>query len=551
MELVEEIKKAVEFTKSGKVKDAEKIYLALLKDYPENSSILSFLGLLYYNLGKLKKAEKYLEKSYNISNSKVISQYLGEIKYAFTKYESAKKFLEEAIETNNSIDIYKMLINSYMHREEYHKAYEHVIKAQKLYPFDEDLLGKLASCAFSIGKFDESENYNRKLLFMNPKSSIGWYNKGLFEEVINRDNEAARYCFKMMGKYGNKLSAYLNIAISYGKHKDTRKKSYYYIKKIQKINPELRGLKFIVATYYLKQKMFNKGYKYYVQHEYFDQDRIDYYKKFKTEWKGGKFKNETLLVYGDQGLGDQIQFSRYIPFLAKKFKKLKILVRKPLLDLFKRSFKSCKNAEFYPIESNFPKFDKSVHLASSLYFLKMNYNNIPLTEGYLIVNDKKVKEFKDKYFNIDKKKVGICWEAGGAGIRDHIHRTLNVEYFENIINNDSYEVYSLQKNPTLENYKKYKELIDISKDFEDFDDTSAAVKNLDILITVDTSVAHVAGALGVKTFLILPYDSDWRWFDNTETTEWYDSVRIFKQESVLDWQEVFDRIELELLNVFK
>jgi len=71
------------------------------------------------------------------------------------------------------------------------------------------------------------------------------------------------------------------------------------------------------------------------------------------------------------------------------------------------------------------------------------------------------------------------------------------------------------------------------------------------LITVDTSVAHVAGALGVKTFLILPYDSDWRWFDNTETTEWYDSVRIFKQESVLDWQEVFDRIELELLNVFK
>ena len=141
---------------------------------------------------------------------------------------------------------------------------------------------------------------------------------------------------------------------------------------------------------------------------------------------------------------------------------------------------------------------------------------------------------------------GICWEAGATNLREQIHRTLNVELFENIINLDKTSVYSFQVNPSLDNYKKYSNLIDLGSTFKSFDDTAAALKNLDLLVTVDTSVAHLAGALGVKTFLILPYCPDWRWFDNDKTTEWYDSVTIFKQVNHDDWSEVFNNILSQL-----
>jgi ADP-heptose:LPS heptosyltransferase len=98
----------------------------------------------------------------------------------------------------------------------------------------------------------------------------------------------------------------------------------------------------------------------------------------------------------------------------------------------------------------------------------------------------------------------------------------------------------------MDEYKNYKNLIDLGSGFESFDDTAGALMNMDLVITVDTSVAHLAGALGVKTFMLLPYVTDWRWFDNTEKTEWYDSVRIFKQESQTDWESVFNKVAGEI-----
>lgn len=113
---------------------------------------------------------------------------------------------------------------------------------------------------------------------------------------------------------------------------------------------------------------------------------------------------------------------------------------------------------------------------------------------------------------------------------------------------DKASVYSFQVNPSMDNYKNYSNLIELGSSFKDFSDTAAALKNLDIMITVDTSVAHLSGALGVKTILILPYCPDWRWFDNTEKTEWYESIRIFKQCQNESWESVFERIEAYLNN---
>ena len=85
-------------------------------------------------------------------------------------------------------------------------------------------------------------------------------------------------------------------------------------------------------------------------------------------------------------------------------------------------------------------------------------------------------------------------------------------------------------------------MVDIGTKFDTFDDTASAMKNLDLLITVDTANAHLAGALGVNTIMLIPYCSDWRWFDNTEKTEWYDSVKIVKQQNGQTWEPEIQKV---------
>ena len=164
-------------------------------------------------------------------------------------------------------------------------------------------------------------------------------------------------------------------------------------------------------------------------------------------------------------------------------------------------------------------------------------------------DEKKEKEYKEQYFNTDKLKVGVVWEAGAAGIREQINRTLHISVLDEVLKMKDIQFYSFQYKPILDDYKNYENLIDLGKEFKNFDDTAAALKNLDVVITVDTSVAHLAGALGVKTFMLLPYCPDWRWFDNTETTEWYDSMRIFKQTDHVFWDKEIEDIKTELLKM--
>ena len=141
-----------------------------------------------------------------------------------------------------------------------------------------------------------------------------------------------------------------------------------------------------------------------------------------------------------------------------------------------------------------------------------------------------------------KLKVGFCWEAGSAGIRTMINRTINVKFFEKMFNLANIQVYSFQVDDTLRGNERYPQMINLAKDFKSFSDTASALKAMDVVVTVDTSVAHLSGALGVKTYLLLPYASDWRWFGDTKTTPWYKSVEIFKQQDMISWECEIDEV---------
>ena len=549
MEIVDGIKQALDYTKNKNYKKAEKIYLSLLRKYPNNASVMTFLGLLYYNVKVYLKSEKYLEKAYKITHSNELLFYIGMSKFYLTKYISAVPYMELALKEKSSLELYQSIIKSCRYSSFYKKGYDYAKEAYAKYPFDVNILEQLSFLALECGLFKEAESYAYKALQFNPKSVMSLQNLGLINEILYRNEEAARDCYKLMVKYGDKIKGYSNLAISYGKDKRTKKKAYYYLKKLQTLEEDVVGFNFALASYYLTNRQFKKGYRYYVNPDFDTKEQEEGFLKYKNRWLGEKgCEDKTIFVYGDQGIGDQLQFIRYLPYLSKRFKKVKVMVHKSLISLFKLSYKEYKNITFYELSTKILRYDKSTFLSFLPYYLNMNFSHIPYSKGYIKYNNKLTDEYSRNYFNNNKYKIGICWEVGATGLRKQIQRLLNIEMFEDIINMDSASVYSFQVNPSLDNYKKYPKLYDLGSTFKDFSYTAAALKNLDVMVTVDTSVAHLSGALGVKTILLLPYCTDWRWFYDEETTAWYDSIKIFKQKQCESWENVFERVQNYLNN---
>lgn len=550
MELFDGIKQALEYTKNREYKKAEKLYLSLLRKDPKNPSLLSFLGLFYYNVKFYTKAEKYLLKSHKLKPSDSLIFYIGMSKFYIEKYQTAIPYLTMSKQNNDSVELYGALISCYKNAGCYYKALEYAIEAHKKYPFEESFLEHLSFLSLKNGLFEDAEKYSMQLLKLSSKNPSAWHSLGLLNEILYQNDDKARECFNKMVKYGDKIGGYLDLAISYGKDFSARKKTYYYINKLKKMPVKVRGLSFVIATYYFSRKHFKRGYPYFMDAMFDTRESSDWLLNIKNKWQGEKdCQNETLLIYGDQGIGDQIQFIRYVPYLLKYFKLVKIMVHKSLVPILRYSFSQYNNVKFYPLKDEGTlRNDKLTILSFIPYYLNKNFNHIPSSSGYLIAKKSKIEKYKRQYFSSNKFKIGICWEPGATGLRAQIHRTLNIELFESIINMPNASIYSFQVSPSVDKYKQYPNLIDLGSTFKDFSDTAAAIKNIDIMVTIDTSVAHLAGSLGVKTLLILPYSSDWRWFENTERTEWYDSIIIFKQNYRESWDSVFNRIKNYLDN---
>lgn len=546
MSIQQEIKRAIEYTTQGNLKKAEILYKKIVKANPENHIVLSAIGLYYLNLGQFKQAKKYLLKSYSIKQIDATTEGLGLLHYHIKENDEALKYFEKIIDKTTNFDIIDKYINLLLEKKRFTEALKLAEKCKKLYPIKKESMEKYVYCLIHVGKFKEALNECLTLTKQYPKYSLGWIRLGLIYEMYFHDEVFAKTCYENAVKCGDKYGGYSNLLINASKtfnHVDALK----YIKKLDNLKIRSDDLNFTKSVVYFKHREFMKAYKYYINRTSADKEAQNYF-KFKTLWDGKKYKDEILLVYSDQGIGDCLMFSRYLPFLEKYFKQIKVLTRESIINLQKRSFKQYGKIKFYSCNiKRTPTHDKSILLSSLPYILKMDIDDIPYSNGYLIEDTSAVDKYK-KLINSDKFKVGICWEAGGIGWRELLNRTLNVSLFEPFFEVKNTQFYSLQVNPTMDNYKDYKNLIDLGKTFKNFDDTAGALKNLDLLITVDTSVAHLAGALGIKTFMLLPYCPDWRWFDSNKTTEWYDSIKIFRQENTKSWDDVIDNIKIELKN---
>lgn len=538
---IKKLNKAVQYVKNKDFDSAEKIYSELLREFPNDETVLSFWGLFNMKKGLFKKAEKILEQAYNLKKSPSTIAALIFTKYQLKKYDDTIILCEEMFKYDKEGEhLYQKIIECFRFLDMYNFAGAYCQKYITAHPDSPAAKVRLCQNYMDIGNYKKAEEICADIMAKYPNNAQNWIHAGLLQELLYNNEEYAQECYRQAIELNYPIG-YYHLAVSlqkigkFDEAEQNYKKAYEYF-------PEDTDVKASIGCLYLEQRDFERGFEWFNQRK--KSKVIQSLKNFYKECD----ENATVLVYSDMGLGDGIQFARYLPYLKEKYNKVIAYVRKPLTTILQRSF---PEIEFVDSGLEELEYDTSILMVGLPYYLNMSYSDIPMSDGYLKLDEDKVRYFKEKYFGTDKLKVGLCWRAGDLSIRTAINRTVNIDYFKSLLELENVEFYSFQKDDIFDACKKYPQIIDLSEEFNSFDDTASAMKNLDLMISVDTSCIHIAGALGVKSLLLLPYCSDWRWFDNTKTTEWYSSVQIIKQVERQDWFKEIDKCKQFVMNMLK
>ncbi|MEO1520973.1 MAG: tetratricopeptide repeat protein [Cyanobacteria bacterium J06633_2] len=259
-------------------------------------------------------------------------------------------------------------------------------------------------------------------------------------------------------------------------------------------------------------------------------------------WDGSPLDGKTILLYTEQGFGDAIQFIRFVPLVVERGGRVVLECRAPLA----RLFGGIPEIEAIALrDSSLPTFDVHAPLMSLPHLMKITSETLPSTTAYLSVPE----DAEVSLSLTSATKIGIAWAGSPTHKNDH-HRSCPFAYFWSLLRTPDTEFFSLQKGPRRADIQGYCNedwpIVDLSDRLNDFADTAAAIAQLDLVITVDTSVAHLAAALGKPTWIVLSHAPDWRWALNRTDSPWYPTVRLFRQPAPGDWSSVFTHVRSAL-----
>lgn len=402
---------------------------------------------------------------------------------------------------------------------------------------------------YDKGLLTEAEDAFNKALKLESSRAQAYQGLGVVYFAKNEFDKSIEVSMKAVDLYGSDEQArasecFCNMAMAFKAKKDIANALFCYENAIL-LNINNYDAYFGISTTYLLNKDFENGFKLY-RSRFFKTEAIPaHFFEDKKEWQGENIKNKKLYVYSEQGFGDNIQFVRYLKNLSERTGAE--VLYKSYLELEKFFGENDLGVELVKNRTKDSKieFDAYTHLLSIPQLIGANADNIPLSGGYLMPNKNKVKKYKNQYFDNRKFKLGIVWRGTPDA---HINKVIPLKKFLKFSNIPNVEVYSFQVNlnndETCE-LEKYS-IQDLGKTFNDFSDTAAAIENLDLLISVDTSATHLAGAMNKPVWVLLSYIPEWRWFLDSEKSPWYDSAKLYRQDESRNWDSVFKQVSKDL-----
>jgi TPR repeat/Glycosyltransferase family 9 (heptosyltransferase) len=273
------------------------------------------------------------------------------------------------------------------------------------------------------------------------------------------------------------------------------------------------------------------------------------------QWRGSNdVAGKTVFIHAEQGLGDTLQFCRYVPGVAARGARVIFEVPKPLLTMMG----TLRGAvEIVATGEPLPDFDIHCPLLSLPLAFATRLETIPSQTPYLAAPDDKIAAWRDRLGERKRPRVGLVWagnprkELPGSNRIDQ-QRSIRFDQLAPVLDVAGCEFYSLQKGDDAVMQLRASALrdrvVDWTDELQDFSDTAALIENLDLVIAVDTSVAHLAGALAKPFWLLNRYTTCWRWLLDRDDSPWYSTARQFRQDDRRDWNDVMARVQAALLH---
>lgn len=502
-------------------KMALQVYMDALKINPKDFNMFNNLGIVFELIGDSNKAIEAYKQAVKINPNyaKAINN-IGVVLYKQKRYNESAQIFEIALQSDpNYNEVYSNKGAAYNKAKDYEKAKESLEIAIKKMPNHGGAYTNLGNVYNKLFDYKTAAKMHEKSIELEPKGSNAYSNLGT--------------SYKYLGFSAKAISAY---------------------KKAIELDPNFVNAHFDLSTMYLANEDFVNGWKEY-EWRFKKEEMIPHIIKHKDIFSKPLFtgkediKDKTLLLHSEQGYGDSIQFIRFVPQIKEKFGcKIAVKCREGLKELFQ----TIKEIDVIVDRSEAtPEFDYQLSIMSMPFILGMkNINDLPKQMPYL-------KAIPNKDFEIKKEKgkinIGICWSASITG-ESYEGKVFDLKYFEPLINNPKINIYSLQVGDGSEDIKKLgfeNKVIDLTSKLTDFSKTASLINELDLVISSDTAVAHLAGALNKEVWIPLQKIPDWRWTNKGETTKWYPSAKLFRQKTARVWDGVFQSLNAKLSKQFK
>jgi tetratricopeptide (TPR) repeat protein len=441
----------------------------------------------------------------------------------------AELLLEQAIKITNDNRIVELLaITKY----QVNKFYEAISLYLMLPTPSAEIYNNLALCYSKIGDFSTSIKYSEKALDLED-NFVFENNLALTYRIKGDLHLAKRILHNSVLRHPN-ADGYALLCGCYGQENNLHEATVCAIKGLE-INSNHAGLHVDLAYIHHLNGNLQQAWEEYEYRKVCFPEVQQWLLRYcpEKEWKGQSLENKRIVLYSEQGLGDAIQFIRYVPLLegATIIFHGNLALKELLAPYYD---------EFVDIEHEFSNYDYHASLISLPFLTKKEGICAP----YLKANSINYEKYKDIF------KVGLCW-AGSPYHPNDFNRSCHLNKFEEISKIEGLSLFSLQKDTRVRQYKNNQtidfsenaeKIIDMSFHMNNFQETAEVIAGLDLVVSVDTSVVHLAGALGKETWVLIPYQPDWRWGINKETSNWYPSLRLFRQKSPGNWDDVIEDI---------
>lgn len=530
---------------------AEQVYyIAIGIDHLHINSYIN-LSCLYRNQKRFEEAEALLKHVLNFDSENIEAHVLlCELYEAMQRHKEAK-IIKEKVETilPNQAAAYMKLSEVFWQSGQIKKSEQCLRQAIQLEPENIDALCNLAANLLNAEKVknDEAKKLLQKALKINSKHIDACINMA---NCYTNEGNYWRACLllkRVHKRQPHNINALCNLGYVYWEFGDYEKAANMF-KECIKHEPNHAEAHTNLGMCSLILGNYEQGWAEYEWRLHRENLKPTIDVSGKRLWNGEEIKNKRLCVYTEQGFGDTIQLMRLLPQMQKKCKELMIFVPKKLVHLIHQLSESmtiCHDKE------ELPDFDCYVSLWSLPARIGLNNIKDFYVSSYLKANKEKAEVWRERLSKYENKRVAIFWQ-GSKSNRTDAKRSFSLDTLSPLFELDNIHIISLQKGDGIEQIEnfEYKDKLICFNQFDNmqkaFEDSMAILENIDILVTCDSAIAHVAGAMGKKVYLLLAKAPDFRWGSKSNISEWYPSIELFRQEKHRNWTKPILTIKEQL-----